>query len=112
MCTENESEKITKAVEIISYYGGIDAGHHKQWVIDQVLKVLLGDDTYSKWLMAYCNGEDGPDTYEWDTGIAPFISMDSKPPLSLVLGGKNGSRKMGMHGMRRQKCSVPHRNIL
>ena len=71
MCTENESEKITKAVELISEYGGIDGGHHKQWVLDQTMRILLGEDTYPKWVAAYENGEDGPETYEWDTGIAP-----------------------------------------
>jgi len=68
---EAESNKIDKAVEIISDYGGIDGGHHKQWVLDQVLKTLMGASVYQKWLVAYNNGEDGPDTYEWDHGIAP-----------------------------------------
>ena len=67
----DESEKITKAVGIISDYGGIDGGNHKQWVLDQTLKTLLGPDVYEKWLLAYSKGEDGPNTYEWDTGIAP-----------------------------------------
>jgi hypothetical protein len=67
----DEYDKIDKAVELISNYGGIDGGHHKQWVIDQTLRILMGEDVYQKWLVTYCNGEDGPDTYAWDTGIAP-----------------------------------------
>jgi len=67
----DESEKITKAVGIISDYGSIDGAHHKQWVLNEVLKTLLGPGVYEKWLTAYCNGEYGPDTYEWDVGIAP-----------------------------------------
>ena len=69
--SDHESEKITKAVAIISDYGWIDGGHHKQWVLDQVLKTLLGETVYFKWLAKHCYGEDGPDTYEWDKGIAP-----------------------------------------
>ena len=67
----DEYEKITKAVEIISNYGGLDGGHHKQWVLDQVMKVLMGPAVYEQWLAKYCSGEDGPDTHEWDVGIAP-----------------------------------------
>lgn len=26
---------------------------------------------YLAWVAAYCDGEDGPGTYEWDEGIAP-----------------------------------------
>lgn len=64
-----DAERIAKAVDLISQYGGIDGGHHKQWVLDQVLRVLLPD--YETWVQEYRNGEDGPDTYEWDEGIAP-----------------------------------------
>ena len=67
----DESYKIDSAVKLISDYGGIDGSHHKQWVLDQVLKTLMGPDVYEKWLGKYNFGEDGPNTYEWDTGIAP-----------------------------------------
>lgn len=30
------------ALEYISRYGGIDGAHHKQWVLDQVVRILLG----------------------------------------------------------------------
>ena len=67
----NESDKIDKAVDLISKYGGSDDAHHKQWILDQTLRILMGKVVYSKWLKVYCSGEDGPDTYEWDKGIAP-----------------------------------------
>ena len=68
---EEQAETITQAIELISEYGGIDGGHHKQWLLDQVLRVLMNEDTYNKWLAVWQDGEDGPLTYEWDKGIAP-----------------------------------------
>jgi hypothetical protein len=63
-------QRIAKAVNIASEYGGIDGGHHKMWVIDQILRVLL-DANYDEYIKGWCAGEDGPDTYSWDVGIAP-----------------------------------------
>jgi hypothetical protein len=62
--------KLWKALEIIHLYGGIDGAHHKQWVLDQVVRALTGDK-YPEWVAAQKAGEDGPNTYEWDEGIAP-----------------------------------------
>lgn len=62
--------EVEKALEIATRYGGIDGGHHKTWVIDQMVRALTGD-AYAGWLKNYCDGEDGPETYEWDEGIAP-----------------------------------------
>ena len=62
-------EKIEKALDLIFQYGGIDGGHHKQWVLDGLVKILADD--YEKWVTEYNDGEDGPNTYEWDEGIAP-----------------------------------------
>jgi len=54
------------AVELIYQYGGIDGSHHKQWLLDQVVRILCGDD-YQDWVDSW-NDEGGG---EWDTGIAP-----------------------------------------
>ncbi len=65
-------ERVTAALEVIERYGGIDGGHHKQWVIDQVVQVVraLTGDGYAQWLVDMANAEGGP--YEdWDEGIAP-----------------------------------------
>ncbi len=58
--------KIKQALEIIYRYGGIDGAHHKAWVIDQILRALLGDK-YEKWVKDYEEGGE----YEWNVGIAP-----------------------------------------
>lgn len=63
-------KRIKTALEIALSYGGIDGAHHKMWVIDQMVRALSGDE-YEKLIRDYRNGEDGPDTYEWDEGIAP-----------------------------------------
>lgn len=57
-------ERIDRAVELIGEYGYIDGGHHKQWLLDQVARVLLGDE-YEEWAA----GDE--ETGAWDTGIAP-----------------------------------------
>ncbi len=62
-------EKIAAALELIHRYGGIDGDHHKQWVLDQVVRALADD--YDAWVREHKAGDDGPDTYEWDEGIAP-----------------------------------------
>jgi hypothetical protein len=84
--------KIVKALDVIFQYGGIDGGHHKQWVLDQVVRALTGED-YPLWLAKYkAAGEEGdaemlaeltPEEVQeldemwdgtendWDTGIAP-----------------------------------------
>jgi hypothetical protein len=57
-------DRITAAVEIAFRYGTIDGSHHKMWVIDQMVRTLLGDG-YQEWL-------DSADAeYPWDEGIAP-----------------------------------------
>ena len=61
-----------KALELARDYGGTDGAHHKQWVIDEMVRALCGgDDQYRIWVANYEAGEDGPKTYEWDEGIAP-----------------------------------------
>ena len=68
--TMENQEKIDKAIELAVQYGGIDGAHHKDWVIDQMVRVLAGDD-YEQIVKDACDGEDGPETYSWDCGIAP-----------------------------------------
>lgn len=72
---------IELALEYAVRYGGIDGGHHKTWVIDQMVRALTDcpitdetqgeSDEYKKLVADACNGEDGPNTYDWDVGIAP-----------------------------------------
>lgn len=65
----HERQKET-ALDIIRQYGGIDGEHHKAWVIDQVVRALTGNG-YAEWVRQQRDGEDGPETYDWYTGIAP-----------------------------------------
>lgn len=84
----------TMALGYIEMYGGIDGEHHKAWVLDQVARILNGApitvmkacwedgyseiryyvgscDRYKEWVAGVKDGEDGPDSYPYDTGIAP-----------------------------------------
>lgn len=67
---ESDADRIELAVDLGFRYGGIDGGHHKMWTIDQMLRALLGD-RYAARVTLERDGEDGPETYDWDTGIAP-----------------------------------------
>lgn len=62
--------RVEEAISLAYQYGTIDGAHHKMWVIDQMMRVLVGDG-YDKIIAEFCDGEDGPSTYEWDCGIAP-----------------------------------------
>lgn len=64
--------KIQAAIDCSWTYGGIDGAHHKQWLIDQMLRSLL-DDQYDSWVKAYNEDvdEEGGSYSLWDVGIAP-----------------------------------------
>lgn len=64
------SNKIKAALKIANNWSHIDGAHHKAWVIDQIVRALTGDD-YESWVKETCDGEDGPNTYDWDIGSAP-----------------------------------------
>lgn len=79
----------------IEMYSGIDGSHHKDWLIDQIARILKGtriiisvakwnngheeerfnlDDAtqeYHEWVKEMCDGEDGTETYSYDIGVAP-----------------------------------------
>jgi hypothetical protein len=87
-------DRVKKALDIAISYGGIDGAHHKDWVIDQMVRALTGcpiekgtaldvnkkvyeyerqgvSEEYAKLIAEACDGEDGPETYSWEEGIAP-----------------------------------------
>ncbi|MBL4768003.1 MAG: hypothetical protein JKY94_09860 [Rhodobacteraceae bacterium] len=65
------TDRILKALEV-AHYGNIDGAHHKAWVIDQMVRAIcVSDAAYDLWVACHKTGEDGPETYSWDTGIAP-----------------------------------------
>lgn len=69
-CIYQLDDKVKKAIDIAVKYGGTDSEYHKDWVIDQMVRILAGDD-YDKIIADACDGEDGPNTYGWSCGIAP-----------------------------------------
>jgi len=66
----SDKEKIDEAISMAVQFGGIDGAHHKDWVIDQMVRILAGNN-YSKIVKEACHGEDGANTYSWEVGIAP-----------------------------------------
>lgn len=66
----SDNDRIQAAIDIAVRYGGIDGDHHKAWVIDQMVRALAGD-RYAQIVADAKSGDCGPDTYEWETGIAP-----------------------------------------
>lgn len=92
--TKNADQRIEDALEFAYIYGQVDGGHHKAWVIDQMVRVLTDcpevvvedvdsqgfaysyttqgeSEEYRTFIQKHNNGEDGPDTYYWDEGITP-----------------------------------------
>ncbi len=86
--------RIAKALKLIAKYVSISEVYHKQWLLDQLVRTLTGcptvetseldargkpytykrlgmNDAYLQWIKNYRSGADGPETYDWDTGIAP-----------------------------------------
>ena len=87
-------ERIDLALEYAVKYGGIDGSHHKDWVIDQMVRALTGcpmlekqakdykgaeytyktqgeSEEYTTLVAKACDGVDGPNSYNWDVGIPP-----------------------------------------
>jgi hypothetical protein len=58
-------QRVKRAVDLGIRYGQIEGDHHRLWVIDQMLRILLDSD-YDQ-VIRESNGTD----YEWDTGVAP-----------------------------------------
>lgn len=59
-----------QVMTLIEDYGQYDGGHHKQWTLDQIARVIKGDG-YKDWVVEMMDGEDGAETYTYDEGIAP-----------------------------------------
>ena len=65
-----DAVRIKDAVRAIEELGQYDGGHHKAYALDRVARALLGG-RYDEWAVKMKAGEDGPDTYDYDVGIAP-----------------------------------------
>lgn len=65
-----EQQRIERAIELACRYGGTDEMHHLQWVLDQMVRELAGE-RYVQIVVDATAGENGPNTYKWEVGIAP-----------------------------------------
>jgi len=66
------TKKVKEIVWFILDNGSIDGAHHKQWVLDQVLRMLLDEHEYRQTITQFEElDSDGTPMYEWDLGIAP-----------------------------------------
>jgi len=65
-----DKNKIKSSLDLIWRYGGIPGGHHKQWLLDQLVRTLTGsEEAYNEWVHRV---DDDADEYgKWDQGIAP-----------------------------------------
>lgn len=86
--------RIARALDYAVQFGNTDGEHHKMWVIDQMVRALTNcpmlegrtidcngtpytyqyqgeSPEYIRLVADTKAGEDGPETYEWDIGIAP-----------------------------------------
>lgn len=59
--TKDLTSRVAAALEVAERYGTIDGDHHRTWVIDQMVRALVGKD-YPHWLEKH----EG-----WEPGIAP-----------------------------------------
>lgn len=58
------------ALELINNYAFIDGAHHKQWLLDQIARKILGDG-YEDWRKTWLEQDGSWTTDHWDEGIAP-----------------------------------------
>lgn len=59
---------VNVAARVAMRFGMIDGAHHKQWVIDQMLRSILGKQDYEAWVKRM---NSDPEYDPWDPGIAP-----------------------------------------
>lgn len=65
-----EYYRICNATILAERFGMIDGEHHKQWLIDQMLREMLGSK-YQEWRESY-DHESTEEGYElWNEGVTP-----------------------------------------
>jgi len=67
---EAQEQRIKKALDLAIRYGSIGGSHHKDWVIDQMVRALAGD-RYAGLVRDAKAGGAGPNTYAWSEGTPP-----------------------------------------
>lgn len=65
-------EVVDEILDLIYENAGTDGAHHKQWLLDQIVRVATGsDEEYKNWVRRYNNPPGSTEEYEWDVGITP-----------------------------------------
>lgn len=70
VASSTAEERVNDALNLAVHCGGTDESHHQTWVIDQMVRILAGD-RYEQIIAEARAGENGPETYDWNVGIAP-----------------------------------------
>jgi len=60
--THNEE----KIIALIEMFGMIDGAHHKQWLLDKIVRII--QPNYDNWIKEF---NEDKEHEEWDIGIAP-----------------------------------------
>lgn len=75
---DGPQKRIHDALAVVDEYGQPDGAHHLRWVVDQMVRALCGGGRPARPTAEYYDlvavlrdGADGPNTYDWDEGIAP-----------------------------------------
>lgn len=71
---DSPQELIQKALDLAKAYGTCDGSHHKMWVIDQMVRILTGNESGYETFLNNVSTGDGtcePGTWEWEKGSAP-----------------------------------------
>lgn len=82
---ETAQTRLALVLKVLTELGGHDGAHHKDWAIDQAIRVICGvpvgpygypgdatNETYLKHVYESCRGSDGtPWAHSWDVGVAP-----------------------------------------
>lgn len=65
---KNITGQAATILSLIERYGMIGGEHHKQWILDQIVRTIYKDtDGYATWVSMM----NDPDYMPWDKGIAP-----------------------------------------
>lgn len=67
--TEAETH-LHQALQLIMHYGAVSGDRQRAWLLDQVTRVLAGDN-YEMVVAEAESGERGAKTYVWDEGVSP-----------------------------------------
>jgi dissimilatory sulfite reductase (desulfoviridin) alpha/beta subunit len=65
-----DKEKLEEILDLAASYAGVEGGHHKQYALVEIVKVVLGDK-FDAWYAGYLGtDENGDNIYsEWEPGI-------------------------------------------